>query len=182
MAGIVITGGPGTGKTTLLEKMKEHDYKVVPEAAREFLSGKGERRKKILARDQLVMARNIHRIQQEQHKTVTDRHLLDRSPIDPIAYIEADEKKPTRGTLRVAKAYDPEMVFLLAPLKNYKKDATRKEDETTAKKIHDRIRQVYARLGHKIIDVPDFSAPGMEETEAVAKRAEFVKRKIEERK
>jgi len=174
MAGIVFTGGPGTGKTSLICELEKHGFPTTPEAAREFLSGKGERRKKILSRDQLVMARNIHRIQQEQHKTVTDRHLLDRSPIDPLGYTEAYGKKPTREMLRTAKAFKPDMVFLLAPLNNYKKDAIRKEDEAMAQKIHDHIRQAYTRLGHKVIDVPDLGS--------VEKRAEFVKRKIEERK
>jgi predicted ATPase len=118
------------------------------------------------------MAKNIHRIQREQHKTVTDLHLLDRSPIDPIGYTEAYDKKPTRAMLRTAKAFKPDVVFLLAPLKEYKNDDVRKEDRKMALKIHRQIHQAYTRLGHDVIEVPDLGE--------VEKRAEFVKRKIEE--
>jgi len=171
MGGIVITGGPGTGKTTLIEKMTGQEYTLVPEAARIALST-GKRRQKILSRNQIALAAKIHDIQLQQHKSVTNKHLLDRSPVDPIAYVEADGKKPTRKMLRTAKEYRPEMVFLLAPLKTYKNDAIRTEDEKTAQKIHEQIRQVYTRLGHRIIEVPDLGS--------VEKRADFVKRKIKE--
>jgi len=74
--------------------------------------------------------------------------------------------------LRMAKAFKPDMVFLLAPLKEYKNDDVRKEDKKMALKIHMQIRQAYTRLGHDVIEVPDLGE--------VEKRAEFVKRKIEE--
>ncbi len=172
MAGIVLTGGPGTGKTTLLNKLNACGFDTVPEAARVFLENKGKRSRKIISENQFVMGRNIHKIQQEQYKTVTDRHVLDRSPIDPIGYAEAHGKKPTREMLRTAKAFRPDMVFLLAPLREYKKDDVRKEDKKLAQKLHEHLRLAYTRLGHKVIDVPDLGS--------AQKRAEFVKRKIGE--
>ena len=175
-----MTGGPGTGKTTLLNKLNEHGFETVPEAARVFLENKGSRSKRIISENQFVMGRNIHKIQREQHKTVTNRHVLDRSPIDPIGYAEAHGKKPTREMLRTAKAFKPDLVFLLSPLKEYKNDNIRKEDKKLAQRLHEHIRQAYARLGHKIIEVPDFSKPGMPDAESVELRAEFVKNKIEE--
>ncbi len=33
----IITGGPGVGKTTLLEELKNRNYQIVPEIARELI-------------------------------------------------------------------------------------------------------------------------------------------------
>ena len=36
----IISGGPGTGKTSVINKLKEQGYKIIPEAARELLNSK----------------------------------------------------------------------------------------------------------------------------------------------
>jgi len=172
MAGIVLTGGPCTGKTTLLGELEKIGYATVPEAARQLLMQKRPRQRKILFRNAIEMGRKIHEIQLDQHKAVTDNHVMDRSPVDPIAYAQAYGKKPTRQMLRTAKEFKADIVFLLEPLKKYQKDSARTEERKEALLLNQHLRNAYAKLGHNIIEVPDMGS--------AEKRAEFVRKKIEE--
>ncbi|MFA6330360.1 MAG: ATP-binding protein [Candidatus Micrarchaeia archaeon] len=169
----VLTGGPATGKTTLLGELKKHDFSTVPEAARTVLEQKRPRQMKIALQHQIELARKVQQAQKENlQKNAQPAVVFDRSPVDPVAYVEAHGEKPTKEILRQAKDFKCDIVFLLEPLKNYRMDAVRREDKSKAQKLHKHIRQAYARLGHNVIEVPDLGS--------VQKRAEFVKRKIEE--
>lgn len=168
----VLTGGPATGKTTLLGELEKRGFPTVPEAARAVLGQKRPRQMKILLRHQIELARQIQQAQKEHPNGTKSAVVFDRSPVDPVAYVEAHGEKPTKEILRQAKEFKCDIVFLLEPLKKYRNDPIRLEDKGKAQKLHEHLRQAYARLGHKIIEVPDLGS--------AEKRAEFVKRKIEE--
>ncbi len=40
----VLTGGPGTGKTTILENLKNKNYLCIPEVAREIIKDQVQKR------------------------------------------------------------------------------------------------------------------------------------------
>jgi len=94
---IVLTGGPGAGKTAVLETVRKYfveTVKVVPEAAAMLFSGGFPRRADPLGR--AAAQRAIFRVQRElEDLTVADNHtptiLCDRGSLDALAYWPHDD-------------------------------------------------------------------------------------------
>lgn len=171
----VITGGPCVGKTTLVEALEKRGYVVVPEAARQIIQEEQKKFDGILPWksqeyfflfQQLVVKRQL-----DLEASVEDRCcFLDRSIVDGVAYchLAALVAPEELGVQVQHHRYDS--VFLLDRLP-YKQDAERKEDEATAQRIHEMIREVYTEGGYDIISVPVFP---------VEQRVDFVLNKIKE--
>lgn len=95
---IVITGGPGAGKTAVLELIRKilcQHVTISPEAASILFSGGFWRRDTIPAR--AAAQRAIYHIQKELEQIVQDEKktaigLCDRGSIDGLAYWPKDEK------------------------------------------------------------------------------------------
>lgn len=96
---VVITGGPGAGKTAALELAKKHfcsHVKVLPEAA-SILFGGGFIRSNTLSAKR-ASQRAIYRIQSELERIILEEGgaavaLCDRGSIDGLAYWPGDEKE-----------------------------------------------------------------------------------------
>ena len=154
----VITGGPGVGKTTTIELLRQKGYAVVPEAARmiieeESLKGGEVLPWKSLPRFQQAVAQRQLRHEAAKHPEIT---FLDRSLVDGYAYcmlgkIPVPELVLNHGRNRY------ERVFLLERLEVYVTDQDRIEDERLALAIHDEIRKAYAVFGYEPVSVPVLS-------------------------
>jgi len=151
----VITGGPGVGKTTVLELLAKKGYGIVPEAARmiveegsvgagNLLSGNGlEKFQAAVAEKQLKL----------EAATSVPINFLDRSLVDGYAYCMLGKISAPEALVKNARGRY-EKVFLLEPLGLYVQDEIRYEDERLAKQIHDEIIKAYAHFGYEPIIVP----------------------------
>ncbi|MFH1511179.1 MAG: AAA family ATPase [Candidatus Woesearchaeota archaeon] len=177
MAKFVITGGPCTGKTTLLEKLQEAGYNTIPESARQIIMQEKEKAKNdpgyqpilpetnLAAFERLVVER-----QDYQEATASDEiQFLDRSLVDIVAYAERGNMSMD-GINNKISAAGYTRVFLLDQLSDYKQDCARTETPEEAESIHKKICEVYDRLGCDIVRVPNFGPE---------KRLELVLREIE---
>jgi predicted ATPase len=151
----VITGGPGVGKTTVLELLAEKGYAIVPEAARMIIEEETIRGSDVLPWKNLARFQAAVAEKQLQNEAAADApiNFLDRSIVDGYAYCMIG-KIPAPDELLKNAAGRYEKVFLLEPLGSYVKDETRIEDERLAKQIHDEIIKAYIRFGYKPIVVP----------------------------
>lgn len=152
----VITGGPGMGKSTVVELLAELGYHTVPEAARYVIE-----REQRLGTTSLPWL-NLSSFQ----RLVMDRQLemeavlpngitafLDRGLIDGFGYCaKGGIEAPFRMTELSQGRYDK--IFLLDPLPDYEKDEVRVEDVEDAKLIHRAISEAYRLFGHELIKVP----------------------------
>lgn len=139
----VLTGGPGVGKTTVLQELQKRGFETVPEVARTIIKEgkvlpwmdlKGFQAE-VAARQLLLESRlNGHPV------------FLDRGLVDGLAYGAQLPEDLCRGRYN--------KVFLLARLPNYQTDAERKETPEEAKMLHEKIRTVYQHQGYRVIDVP----------------------------
>lgn len=154
----VLTGGPTNGKSTLLKKLKDFGHLVLEETAREVLE---ERRNFVvndaerLIREQEIFRRQIKREAEAIIKN-KDRHFLDRSLIDVIAYSDyhlgyiPDEFK----SIDLKNRYNN--VFFLERLP-FIPDGTRIEkDDNEAERIHRKLIDTYCEMGYNLISVPVF--------------------------
>lgn len=151
----VLTGGPGIGKTTVLELLSQKGYAIVPEAARmiveeEKLKGSNALPTGDLAQFQrLVAARQL----QLEENVKGEFAFCDRSLVDGYAYCKLGKVEVPQEILDLSKGrYDK--IFLLAPLASYATDETRFEHPEVAMAIHKAIAQAYREFGYELVEVP----------------------------
>ena len=153
----VITGGPGSGKTTTVNILKERGYKTTIEHARHYIDTQRVTGKTVeeIRRNQIEFQHGVLNMQiaQEKELSPTETVFLDRAIPDALAYyrfLNLPEDEKLQNTL---KQVVYKKVFILDPLPLVH-DYARTEDSTVQKHIHQLLTEVYESLGLPIIHVP----------------------------
>lgn len=153
----VITGGPSTGKTTVINMLDERGYNTTIEHARHYIDTMRIEGQTVedLKNNKRKFQLGVLDMQIEQENAIQPKDLvfLDRAIPDAMAYyqflmLDYDEK-----LLNAVKNTSYKKIFILDRLP-FIKDYTRTEDEEDQKKIHQLIIEVYTSLGFPIIHVP----------------------------
>lgn len=153
----VITGGPSTGKTTVINMLAERGYKTTIEHARHYIDTmriEGHTVEEIRNnKRQFQLGVLDMQIEQEAAIQPQDLVFLDRAIPDAMAYyqflmLDYDEK-----LLNAVKNTSYKKIFILDRLP-FTKDYARTEDEEDQKKIHQLIIDVYTSLGFPIVTCP----------------------------
>ena len=156
----MITGGPGTGKTTLIKKLEKKGYTCLHEVSREVIKkAQQEGIEQLFLTNPLLFSQRLldGRLHQfEEVKSYQENHLFyDRGLPDVTAYMDyASQTYPEYFTKACSEnRYD--MVFLLPPWKKiYKQDNERYESFTEAEKIHDALLKGYENYNYDVQLVP----------------------------
>lgn len=178
----VLTGGPGVGKSSLIEALRKKGYPTIGEAARQVILKEQEKQqhdpvyRAILPWTQLEQFQELclaTQLDLERKVTSTSSTptFLDRSCVDPLAYIEMGQVKIPAQIYTFIEQAAYSKIFFLERLPSYIQDSQRLEDEDYANRLHDKLYEVYNRLGFDIVTVPVF-AP--EQHENIDKRIEFI--------
>ena len=169
----VITGGPGTGKTTLLNSLQNLHYTCMPEVARriiqEQMANNGDalpwknKQQYSYLMLQGSIATYINAPIKKQQPVFFDRGIPDvacyQRLIEAPVYAELEEA--------ITHYRYNKLVFILPFWKEiYHPDTERKQDLQEAEKTFYVMKQVYLYHGYKPIEVPKLS---------VKERSEFVK-------
>lgn len=168
---VVITGGPGAGKSALLGELDDRGYPTSPEAGREILRDQA----RIGGRathtgDQLVYAEIMLAWGMRAHRRA-DCHIgpvfFDRGVPDLIGYYRLIGH-PVPAHVRTAAEnfrYHPR-VFVAPPWPAiYATDTERGQDFAEAVRTHDTVAAAYAELGYELVALPEAD---------IAARADFV--------
>lgn len=153
----VITGGPGSGKTTTVNLLKERGYITTFEHARHYLDTQRLKGRTIdeVRKQQKEFQSGVLNMQIEQENQISPDVLvfLDRAIPDALAYYHflnlPEDEKLTAALLTVSY----KKVFILDCL-TLVKDYARTEDEAAQKKIHELLSEVYESLPFPVIHVP----------------------------
>ena len=147
----IITGGPGVGKTTLLEVLAKQGFPYVPEVARKIIreqvsqNGDALPWANIPAYTHLMLSRSVESF--EQHQKQESVLFFDRGIPDTLAYAHLTHQ-PILPELRhtvQAFRYNTQ-VFILPPWSEiYKTDSERRQSYQEA---------TYQQLGYTPIIVP----------------------------
>ncbi len=166
----VITGGPSSGKTTMVNMLKERGYKTTIERARHYIDTQKIKGKSIeeIKANQLAFQQEIidMQIAEEEALSPDEVVFLDRAIPDALAYyrflnLEEDEKlKDALCRFTYKKVF----ILDLLPLVN---DYARTEDEAAQKKIHRLLIAVYKALSSAVVHVPVL--PPVERVEFILK-------------
>lgn len=154
---IVITGGPGAGKSAILEMAKKNfcsHVAVLPEAASIIFGGGFWRMKSVSAKS--AAQRAIYHVQRELENLVLEDNrwalgLCDRGALDGLAYWPEEEKKfwlQVRSGLASELARYKMVVHLRTPTAelgyNFENDL-RIESAEEAKIIDDKIQDIWSK-------------------------------------
>lgn len=155
---IIITGGPGFGKTSIISELASRGYSVSHEKAREVIKEQMD-----LGSDFLpwldVSSFSKYVVEKIMTEKLNDGSLMffDRGIPDVLGYlknalIDFDELFYTEGVKKMNYA---KKVFFVPPWESiYVTDNQRKETYQQALSISNHIKGVYIELGYQLVDIP----------------------------
>lgn len=155
----IITGAPSTGKTSVLNALKEQGFKCHSEIARQII------RENLDSGLDVFPWNNMHQFSDmvlERMQTLVksfDQHtiqFLDRSMVDLIGYMKfAKENVPEYYlTEALSVGYAKKVFFLPIWHDIYTTDEERKENIEEAERIGNALEETYISLGFELIHVP----------------------------
>lgn len=157
---IVITGGPGTGKTTIINGLLDREYTCLPEISREIINEARKQgfeqlflEKPLLFSELLLEGRKKQYFQalENDEKTV----FLDRGIPDILAYMHYIGDSYPSFFDDACKENQYTKVFLLPPWEEiYQSDEERYENFEQAKLIYNHLKETYENYGYELIEVP----------------------------
>lgn len=164
---IVITGGPGTGKTVLISSLEKKGFHCFHEVIRtmtlDALSGIKFEDQLVNPiafvddaksfNDQLVNARLKHF---KDGEAINKKHLFyDRGLPDVLAYMNYFEQAVEKSYVDICSKNRYDEVLILPPWEEiYVQDNERMENFEQACGIHYHLEKTYTELGYKPIQVP----------------------------
>ncbi|MCT3835432.1 AAA family ATPase [Elizabethkingia anophelis] len=158
----VITGGPGSGKTSLINELNNNGFLTVPEEGRRIIkeqiefSGEGLPWKNKAAFATLMLDASLESYYKMIHEAAGSLVFFDRGIPDTIGYMELENIPvfPETEQIILANPYHTN-VFMLPPWKSiYETDNERKQSWQEAVNTYEIMRDIYSRYGYNIINVP----------------------------
>ena len=157
---IIITGGPGTGKTSLIEELKKNNFKCFDEISREItLKYRKKGIEQLFLSDPNLFSQELlnGRIQQfnKSLNLQADCVFFDRGIPDIIAYLNFKKVDLSKKILKAVDKYRYDIIFLLEPWEDiYSSDIIRYESFDQVITIDSYIKNTYKEFGYNPIIVP----------------------------
>ena len=157
---IILTGGPGSGKTSILENLKQRGYQCIDEVGRKIIQeqlatgGNALHWGDQIAFRDLMLERSIEdylKVEDTENKVFFDRGIpeligycyLINTPVTEACKVAAQQYR-----------YHP-LVFIAPPWKEiYQNDTERKQDFQEAIETYTAIKRSYIESGYQIIELP----------------------------
>jgi predicted ATPase len=157
---VVIIGGPGTGKTTIIEGLLAKGFCCYPEISREVtLEAKNQGIEQLFLENPLLFSelllegrkKQFHNAQKEPHNIV----FLDRGIPDVLAYMHYIGDSYPAFFDQACRDHIYTKIFLLPPWEDiYISDNERYENFEQAKLIYNHLTETYQKYGYDLIEVP----------------------------
>ncbi len=170
----IITGGPGTGKTSIIKELVKQGFHCVNENAREIISQEASSKQNPLSLNKNIENENkIAEIRTRNYLNTPKDTIcfFDRSIIDCVAYLELKNLKCTPQILQNIKkcTFNSKIFFTPIWREIYQNDNERIETIEQAKEIENLILITYKNFGYEPILIPKTS---------IQRRVDFIISKI----
>ena len=170
----IITGAPGTGKTSIINELLKRGHCCIKENSREIIENELKNNGDILPwKNQMAFENKvcILRINKLINSPSEKTCFFDRGVFDSVAYLSANNIKPSKTIQScLKKSYYNTNVFLTPFWKEiYHNDNERLEDIKMAINIEFHLINTYKRYGFNLVKIPKHS---------INKRADFILQNI----
>ncbi|WP_179346458.1 AAA family ATPase [Winogradskyella ursingii] len=168
---VVITGGPGTGKSSIINELISRGHLCYEEISRQItLEAREQGIEQLFLTEPLLFSEKLLEGRSTQFKNASketsDVIFLDRGIPDILAYMDYIGDDYPQKFIDASKSSRYDMVFVLAPWETiFTSDDQRYENFEQATIIHEHLLKTYHRFGYNLIDVP---------FESIKKRTDFV--------
>ncbi|THF51377.1 MULTISPECIES: AAA family ATPase [Flavobacterium] len=157
---IVIIGGPGSGKTTLINGLTDKGYTCYPEISREVtLEARKQGIEQLFLEKPLLFSELLLEGRKKQFinatKEAADIVFLDRGIPDVLAYMHYIGDSYPAFFDAACREHLYTRIFILPPWKDiYISDDARYENYEQAVLIHEHLVETYEKYGYNLIEVP----------------------------
>nr|WP_089660782.1 ATP-binding protein [Christiangramia echinicola] len=160
---MVITGGPGTGKSSIINRLEEKGEKCLHEISRQVtLEAKKQGIDQLFLEQPLLFSEKLLEGRLDQYLEAmefnSDHIFLDRGLPDVVAYMDYFDTKYPEIFNKICQNNRYDLIFILPPWKEiYTSDNERYESYEEALKISSYLYSTYKRYGYNPIEVPKLS-------------------------
>lgn len=156
----VLTGGPGAGKTTLIDAIGKAGFATVPEAGRAIIrqqmpiAGRGQPSVDSGLFAELMLSWDLQ--SWHAHARRPGPVFFDRGIVDVIGYLKLLGRREPEHMSAAARLYryNP-CVFVCPPWPEiFTQDSERKQDLDEAKRTYRALVETYAGCGYELVEVP----------------------------
>lgn len=167
----IITGAPGTGKTTLIDSLRTDGFNCFEEVSRKLITSQQEQKGNKTPWQDVVGFTNLvyQKITAELNLKSNKITFVDRGLADNIAYLKLKEHPICSKFLNFNyKKHYHVTVFMLPPWQEiYTEDPQRLQSFEDAKKLHNLLVETYTNLGFLVKNLPKTT---------ISKRLNFIKK------
>jgi predicted ATPase len=166
---IVISGGPATGKTSIIYALGQLGHRCYHEISREIISNELAKGTDVVPWENLqAFSELVFKERLAQFESATNGHqFYDRSVIDTVAYMRKDGLHiPAEWQAIISEKRYATKVFITPPWHQiFNNDHERRESWEQLLHIHEYLVSGYEEAGYVVAEVPKLP---------VAERAEFI--------
>ncbi len=157
---IVITGGPGTGKTTIIDQLIEQGHTCYPEISRQVtMEAKKQGIEQLFLEKPLLFSELLLEGRKKQYYLATEENsnaiFLDRGIPDILAYMHYIGDSYPSFFDQSCRENNYSKVFILPPWQEiYVSDEARYENFDQSKLIFEHLKETYQKYNYHLIEVP----------------------------
>ena len=157
---VVIIGGPGSGKTTLIDRLTELGHRCYPEVSRAVtLEAKKNGIEQLFLENPLLFSELLLEGRKKQFRDALNEEcdvvFIDRGIPDVLAYMHYIGDPYPAAFDQACHENKYHRIFLLPPWEEiYQSDNERYENWEQAKLIHEHLVETYSKYGYDLVEIP----------------------------